>query len=333
MNFNKVKINSTFLFYTLVIYIFLQFIWWEVLLVKQSNQNYDTKKKLIALGISNPSDLKKELEELDAKKNKYILMIIGEGTIFLIFISIGILRVYKSHQREKEISLQQKNFLLSVSHELKTPLATTKLNIQTLLKRELPKEKQQEFLKNSLHENERLTQLIENILISTRLDDMDSQGNLLINKEKVNLTKLVADTITKSFSKDQQNRIICFLENDVYLNTDLAIFPSIVINLVENGLKYSAEEIFIELKKENSRIFLHVGDKGSTIPPSEHEKIFEKFYRSGNEETRKNKGTGLGLFIVKKLVEMHNGIIRIRMNHPTGNIFEICFDSALNQKN
>jgi K+-sensing histidine kinase KdpD len=323
MKLKKNRINTTFLFYTLVCYILLQFIWWEVLLVKQSNQIFENKKKLSALSVSDPRILEKDIKDHEIKKNRYILMIIGEGTIFLILISIGILRVYKAHLREKEISLQQKNFLLSVSHELKTPLATSKLNIQTLLKRDLPKEKQHEFLKKTLLENERLNQLIENILISTRLDDFDSKGNLLINKQNVNLTQLVIDTINKSFTADQQKRISCSLDNDVFLVTDLAIFPSIIINLIDNGLKYSNSDIFVELKKEASFILLLFSDRGTSIPFFEKNKIFEKFYRSGNEETRKNKGTGLGLFIVKKLVEMHNGNIIVYPNTPTGNVFEI----------
>jgi signal transduction histidine kinase len=323
MKLKSNKLNTTFLFYTLVCYILLQFIWWEVLLVKQSNQIFENKKKLTALSVSDPKTLEKDIKDHEEKKNRYILMIIGEGTIFLILISIGILRVYKAHLREKEISLQQKNFLLSVSHELKTPLATSKLNIQTLLKRDLPKEKQHEFLKKTLLENERLNQLIENILISTRLDDFDSKGNLLINKHKVDLTQLIIDTVNKSFTADQQKRISCHLDNDVFLATDLAIFPSIIINLIDNALKYSKSDVFVELKKEANFILLLFSDRGTSISILEKDKIFEKFYRSGNEETRKNKGTGLGLFIVKKLVEMHNGSIVVYPNTPTGNVFEI----------
>jgi signal transduction histidine kinase len=317
--------NKSVLFYVLVAYILLQFIWWEVLLVKQSRQIFDSKEKLIALGISNPDLLKNELIELQNKRDKYIYMIIGEGTIFLIFISIGILRVYKSHQREKEIAQQQKNFLLSVSHELKTPLATTKLHLQTLIKRELPKETQLQFLETSLHENERLTQLIENILISTRLDDVGNSSGLLVHAEKVNITALINTTIAKSFTSDQQLRIKCLLEENVFLNTDAAVFPSIAINLIENALKYSSDYVEVELKKQNNTVFFLVKDKGTTIPPTEQVKVFDKFYRSGNEEVRKNKGTGLGLFIVKKLVEMHNASIHLQPNLPMGNIFEIRF--------
>jgi len=317
--------NKNLLFYILVAYILLQFIWWEVLLVKQSRQIFDSKEKILALGTSNSEVLKRELNELQKKRDNYIYMIIGEGTIFLIFISIGILRVYKSHQREKEISRLQKNFLLSVSHELKTPLATTKLNLQTLIKRDLPKVTQLQFLETSLHENERLTQLIENILISTRLDDMENASNLFVHTESINISQLITDTISKSFTLEQQQRIIIKIEQNIYLKTDIVLFPSIIINLIENALKYSNDFIDVILTKDSNSILLSVVDKGISIPLSEHTKVFEKFYRSGNEEVRKNKGTGLGLFIVKKLVEMHNAKIRLYSNEPSGNVFEIKF--------
>ncbi|MBK6834453.1 MAG: two-component sensor histidine kinase [Bacteroidetes bacterium] len=320
----KKKRNTNILFYLLVSYILVQFVWWEVLLVKQTRQIHDGKEKLLALGVSDSVQLQKELSELKKKENNYIYMIIGEGTIFLIFITIGIIRVYNAHKREKEISSQQKNFLLSVSHELKTPLATSKLNLQTLLKHNLPKETQVEMLEKTLYENERLTQLIENILISTRLDDAGNANSILVNKEEVNISELTQTTIQKAFTSEQQKRITTKIENNILLNTDTAIFPSIIINLVENALKYTPDNcpVVVELSKTD-KIILKVSDEGLGISTEEKPKVFDKFFRSGNEETRKSKGTGLGLFIVKKMVEMHNGTISVYDNKPKGSVFEV----------
>lgn len=330
---SKLKLNTNTLFYILVVYILLQFVWWEVLLVKQNREIHAEKAKILALGISNNDQLQQELTTLHKKESKNIYMIIGEGTIFLIIITIGIIRVFKAHKREKEISAQQKNFLLSVSHELKTPLATSRLSLQTLLSRDLNKETQQQIISNTLQENERLTQLIENILISTRLDDVEDSSNLLINKENVNISELLAETISKAFTQAQQKRIQSSIQPGVFLTTDKAIFPSIIINLVENALKYSPAESGIEIRLTKTgppdgragSVVLSVIDSGAGIPDTEKEKVFKKFYRSGNEETRSSKGTGLGLFIVKKTVEMHGGEIAIKNNAPTGTIFEVVF--------
>ncbi|HEY1040631.1 MAG TPA: ATP-binding protein, partial [Bacteroidia bacterium] len=291
-------------------------------------QIHSEKEKILALGISDSDKLKQELDILYKKEKKNIYMIIGEGTIFLIIITIGTIRVFKAHKREKEIAAQQKNFLLSVSHELKTPLATSRLSLQTLLSRELNKEMQQQILNNTLQENERLTQLIENILISTRLDDAENASSLLINKESVNISEFIPAIIQKAFSQSQQERIVSTIQPDIFLSTDKAVFPSIIINLVENALKYSPADskINISLTKK-SKIIFSVADNGPGIKDEEKQKVFEKFFRSGNEETRSSKGTGLGLFIVKKTVEMHGGEIELKKNSPNGSIFEVRFAS------
>lgn len=322
----KFKLNTNTLFYILVVYILFQFVWWEVLLAKQNREIHAEKEKILALGISDSQRLNTELNLLYKKEKKNIYMIIGEGTIFLIIITIGTIRVFKAHRREKEIAAQQKNFLLSVSHELKTPLATSRLSLQTLLSRELTKEMQQQIITNTLQENERLTQLIENILISTRLDDAEDSSSLLIHKENVNISELVSESILKAFTLAQQKRIKARIQPDIFLTTDKAIFPSIIINLVENALKYSPADSTVQVNlSKDSKIVFSVSDNGPGIPDSEKEKVFKKFYRSGNEETRSSKGTGLGLFIVKKTVEMHGGEITLRNNTPSGSVFEVRF--------
>ena len=102
-------------------------------------------------------------------------------------------------------------------------------------------------------------------------------------------------------------------------------FTSVITNLIENAIKYSEPdtEVRIKLHSDNSNVFLEVADNGSGIPENEKGKVFDKFYRVGNEDTRKTKGTGLGLYIVQHIVKMHNGKIEVRNNHPSGTVFEI----------
>lgn len=319
------RLNNNTLFYIIVSYILLQFVWWEVLLVQQTREIHREKERIVALGATNDVQLQSQLKELSSKERSRIYMIIGEGTIFLIIITIAIIRVYKVHRREKEISFQQKNFLLSVSHELKTPLATSKLSLQTLLARKLSPEMQQEIIANTLYENERLTQLIENILISTRLDYADNASSLLINKERINISELCAEVIEKAFTANQQLRIKHSLEPNVFIITDRAVFPSIIINLIENALKYSQEDKAVDIKlfTYDKNVIIEVADQGVGISSEDKKKIFTKFFRAGNEETRSTKGTGLGLFIVSKIVEMHEGVVSLRDNETTGTVFRV----------
>jgi K+-sensing histidine kinase KdpD len=103
---------------------------------------------------------------------------------------------------------------------------------------------------------------------------------------------------------------------------------SVLINLIENAVKYSpaCAEVLVSLESANGQICMRVADQGKGIPDAEKNRIFEKFYRIGSEDTRQTKGTGLGLYIVKKVLETHQASIQVVDNTPTGTIFEITFN-------
>jgi signal transduction histidine kinase len=114
------------------------------------------------------------------------------------------------------------------------------------------------------------------------------------------------------------------------MRIDRTSFPSIVLNLFENAVKYSAEHstIVVTLKTQGSKIILSISDEGIGIDNKEKAFIFQKFYRVGNEETRKTKGTGLGLYITDYLVKQHGGSISVKNNLPQGSIFEVSFNAS-----
>lgn len=122
-----------------------------------------------------------------------------------------------------------------------------------------------------------------------------------------------------------QRKFLNEIEKDVYIYGDRFSFSSVIYNLIENAIKYSPAdaEITVKLGGDEKNVMLTVKDTGIGIPGSEKTRIFERFYRIGTEETRKTKGTGLGLFIVKHVVEMHKGSIHVKNNSPRGSIFEV----------
>ena len=291
---------------------FIQFCWWSFLIY---DLNLEVHELQLKLDISNKIEFERAL-----KAN--IWMILGEGTVFLTLLFLGFYQVKKAFQREVALAEQQRNFLLSVTHELNSPLASVKLYLQTLLSRKIDEEKQRQILSNALSENERLHKLVDNVLIATRLDN----STFSLYFETIDWSEFVKQTITNN--PKSKNRLITLnIEHNIVAPIDKTALGSIINNLVENAIKYTPEEkeIICSLSQNKDEILLQVIDQGQGIPENEKANIFKKFYRVGSEETRKSKGTGLGLYIVHFLVKSLNGTITVKNNLPNGTIFSVTF--------
>jgi signal transduction histidine kinase len=249
-------------------------------------------------------------------------MIIGEGLVFFLLLILGLWKIRSSIKKELIFSQRQNNFLLSVTHELKTPLAANKLYLQTLVKRELDPSKRNELLGKAIIENQRLEAMIDNILNASRLENQVME----LHKEWFSLSDLLQG-VADRFNKSLQNTIVqTDLLVDCKIEADFFMIEAIINNLVENALKYAGNQKIIVLylqKLDNQRIIFGVKDEGPGIPLEFQSEIFKKFVRSGNEETRSQKGTGLGLFIAAEFIRIHGGKIRYKNNQPSGSNFEI----------
>ena len=318
----KSTVKRPWLFYALVVYVVLQFVWWEVLLVKQTRQVAEEQKKISALHFSDKDLLEGNIREIDRKKNHQLWMHIGEGTVFLILLSLGILKIYNTRKKENELARLQNNFLLSVTHELKSPLASVKLQLQTLQKHKLDESTQNKLVQKALTDNERLLRMIDNILLASRAEN---QNNIL-HLKKINLNETLQKLIYQSFDECKQ-QIKLNVDEAIFIEADDQFLAIIFSNLIENAFKYSPANSDLEItaQQENKRTMISVKDKGVGISDNEKQLVFDKFYRIGNEETRSAKGTGLGLYIVKSLATLHSIQIRISDNKPTGVVFTLIF--------
>ena len=299
------------LFYILAAYILLQLSWWAYLLIDLNKEYYSLKQQL-------------DPNADGSTIYKKIMMIAGEGSVFLLFLLLGIYTIKKSLRKEFAFAQQQQNFLLSVSHELRSPIASIKLYLQTIKLRELEKAKQNLMIDKSIEDTERLNNLIDKILLANLMDNKNKQFQL----SQRNISAITLDTIQKLVDTIGKNHVTKMeIEPEIYMQTDETLFTSIVINIYENAVKYSSfnKVINISLCKKESNIILKITDEGIGIPNNENKNIFKKFYRIGNETTRDTKGTGLGLFIAKNIVEMHKGTISSSPNQPNGTVFEVVF--------
>ncbi len=318
------KSRSIFVIYLLFAYIIAQFLWWEILLVKQTSSIIDAKQTIAALNATDQIDVKQKIDTLQHEKKMRIYMIVGEGTVFLLLLLVGALKIKRYNEREAAMANQQKNFLLSVTHELKTPIAATKLQLQTILKHQLDKEKEKELIENALKETERLNKLIDNVLLASRMDN----DQITLSKEEINISELVRSILETYFKTKLQNgELKEDIEPNVLLKTDAVIFPSLIINLIENAIKYSfdAVDVLVSLKRTAGGITLSIADKGCGIGDKEKQLVFDRFYRVGSEEVRSTKGTGIGLYIVKQIVDAHQANIQIKNNAPKGTIINVEF--------
>ena len=291
--------RTALIFYVLSFYVVVQFIWWGYHLIELT-QDLNAEKSLIA---------------------KRVTMIMGEGAVFLLLLLIGIWQIRRAIKKELRLSQRQKNFLLSVTHELKTPLAANKLYIQTIKKRDLEPAQRAELLDKAIEENARLERMIDNILNASRLES----NALKANNELFDLGQLMNDVADRFSSINKNVKIKTDISGSIEINRDKFLIETILSNLVENAIKYAgkAGEITMYGTRTNNTVVFGVKDSGAGISKNVKPEIFKKFFRAENEETRSQKGSGLGLYIVDQLVRIQNGSIQCLDNEPKGANFQI----------
>jgi two-component system, OmpR family, phosphate regulon sensor histidine kinase PhoR len=312
-----------YIFIILVCYIFFQFTWWSYLLLDLNNEIMQHKIENVYL--KNPDLLTAQAEHAHFVKkfNQRQWMVIGEGLVFLGLLVWGSVLTLRSFRKEVQLARMQKNFLLSVTHEFKSPLASIKLYLQTILKHPLEREKELQFINRAISDTERLDTLLENTLLANRVD----HEGYSFSKEEFNFSAFVRLLVQKYNATFEKPRIEMNIDESLVIFADKLAMTLLVNNLIENAIKYSPADstVKLHLKGNKNEIIFRIIDEGIGIPSSEKKNVFRKFYRVGNEETRNTKGTGLGLFLVKYIAENHNGKITILDNEPKGTIFEIKF--------
>ena len=211
--------------------------------------------------------------------------------------------------------------MLAVTHELKSPIAAIKLNLQTLEKHRLDEEKRNLLIDRCIKESNRLNDLCNNLLFASQIEGRQYKPAM----EDFSLSALMEDVVA-----DFAGRYNRKFEEDVTSGCkatgDNAMLRIAINNLIENAIKYTPEDKPIRIslaKNDNTTAIVSIADEGPGIPDAEKKRVFDKFYRIGNEASRKSKGTGLGLYLAGKIVGQHGGSIAIRDNSPNGTIFEV----------
>lgn len=305
------------LYWFLLTYIIAALIWWFIALMQQNRIMTDYKLSELNPTQVNTQQFKKIQEDKRRKTAQYI----GEGSTFFLLIVVGAGFVFRAVRRQFTQSQQQQNFMMAITHELKTPIAIAKLNLETLQKHKLPEDQQQRLISNTLQEADRLNSLCNNLLFVSKIE----AGNYQLTIEKINLTEMIYGCVNDFSVRFTKRNISTDINENIFYNGDYLMLQMAINNLIDNAIKYSSKDdrVGIKLQNENNQIQLLIKDEGKKIADDEKEKIFNKFYRIGNQHTKEAKGTGLGLYLTKKIIQQHKGRITITDNFPQGNIFKI----------
>ena len=305
----------------LLIYVLAALIWWYIALNIQNNQMSAYRIELLTR--DDPAYISK-LEKINSDRHRLATAYKSEGLVFILVIIAGAVFLRSAVIRQIMIQRQQQNFMMAITHELKTPISITRLNMETLLKHSLDDSKKEKILKSSLQEINRLNTLTGNILVSAQLEG----GSYLFNKEEINFSQIVADSCQDFVNRFPNRPWSNTLEPDLFISGDPLLMQILVNNLIDNAVKYSppGSPITVHLKKEGDQGILELIDEGAGIPKKEQKRIFQKFYRVGNENTRIAQGTGLGLYLSRKITRDHKMRLQVSDNQPKGTIFTVRFN-------
>ncbi|MEO6723448.1 MAG: ATP-binding protein [Ferruginibacter sp.] len=321
-SFYKTKrIRLIFLVYWfLLLYIIAALVWWFIAL-NQQNQQMATYER-VQLKHDDPEYFSQvnKIAELEKRKSAQYL---GEGAIFLLLILAGAVFIYRAVRRQFRSANQQQNFMMAITHELKTPIAVTKLNLETLQKRRLDESQQQRLIANTIQEANRLNALCNNMLLASQMES----GATTVSMEEIDLSALVKDCVEDFIIRFPQRHFTTRSADEVFVYGDVLLLQIAANNLIDNAIKYSPKDstISVLLSRQDKQINFTVSDEGKGIEDAEKKKVFDKFYRIGSKATKEAKGTGLGLFLTKKIAQQHKAKLFVTDNKPTGSNFTMLF--------
>ena len=271
-NINKLQLVRV-VYWLFLTYMVVAFIWWYVALVNQNEQIAKVQYGVMQTGDPNLAQKVHAIEDFQLRKNNQYL---GEGVTILFLFLCGAIYVYRSLIKQIRYTNQQQNFMMAVTHELKTPIAITQLNVETLLKRNLDPEQQKKLLEVSLVETQRLDNLCNNILLASQLD----MGAYQANTQEVDFSYIVEQTVQVFKNRFQERNFKSLVQAGILIKGESVLLQLLINNLIDNAIKYSPnmELIEIELSQLNDTTKLLIKDNGVGVHVNDKEKIFEKFY-------------------------------------------------------
>lgn len=252
------------------------------------------------------------------------------GTIFFVLVMIGLVGLFTWLLQEMGYNRRQRDFLDAVTHEMKTPIASFRLYLDTLLKHDPEPAKRIEFLEIMSDDLDRLDRTVEHVLAAARAEE---RGRSQL-RGRVDLRDLLSECVGELRQRHHLDEEAVFVvgQGTAAVRGDAAELNLVFRNLLENAVKYSDDPVEIRIgidATRDGRVRIEIADRGVGIPPRELRKIFRRFYRVGRDVQRTVAGLGLGLFVVRSLVQRQGGrVVAQSEGAGTGSRFVVTLRAA-----
>jgi two-component system, OmpR family, phosphate regulon sensor histidine kinase PhoR len=268
------------------------------------------------------SELNIVLEELRSKE-KYFKT---NREIYDLYnnIILTLRRIINELYTAKQFKINRNEFLGNVTHELRTPIFTIQLSLETLLDGAIKDDSvNMDFLKRALNQTSRLRELVDDLINISRLE-----AGMKISKRYFEILNFINNIVNELSELSRNKKVKLTIESEVSEKTrafgDEERLKQVIINLIDNAIKYTNEdgEIKIGLRKTDKDVIIAISDNGVGIPKEDLPRIFERFYRVDKTRSRDMGGSGLGLSIVKHILELHSSTIKVESEEGKGTRFE-----------
>ena len=250
--------------------------------------------------------------------------ILATGAVLIAGVLAGVIAYLTLTVKAFNLNRRQSNFIDAVTHELKSPIASLKLYLQTMARRSVDEQQQQDFHQFMLEDVERLDLLINHLLDAARID----RGGDVVSEEPIRLDQLLAQCGTATCLRYRlPTDTVQIVSPEVTLNSQLIQLEILFRNLIDNAVKYAGSPPAVEIRVQlaaDQKVAVSIIDNGPGIPPHQRRKVFGRFIRLGNELERSTPGTGLGLYLVRNVVNAVGGVIRVQDREGgSGTEFEV----------
>jgi signal transduction histidine kinase len=298
--------RALILFIAIAVVLIGQAVWWVIFMARLVNE-----KVQMAIDLGADPGFVDLIHEQEIRRQ---IMVGSEGLFLLFLVGVGAWLIYRALVRAEELKFQQQNFLMAVTHELKTPLASIKIYLDTLESAKVASEKKAGIIPRLKQDANRLEKLVENVLEAGRFE----RSRYHLNQERFCLSRLVDDVLNALADYPSESSVQLSKEpfdDAVEIYGDRSALKRALGAILENALIYNDKDVIkvkVGLGRKDERIFLNIADNGTGLLKKDLDRIFHRFYRVETGMNHSVPGTGLGLYLCREIINAHGGRITAR---------------------